>query len=270
MMGSLAMQAGATTRNLGRRPGRARFAAIRTFAALEPPQSREDAINQARAQIKLAMAGASGSGSGGGLRAERRVLSRNAGTSRIAVEFPLPDEKDVAMLTIELVQSLVPVESTLVAVQDKGMIVAGKGTFECLEVSEASQQASKGKWKSLVLGGVTDPSDINELVEKKNWNKVVSINCLGKEDAANGWQVAYSFQPLAVQAFVLFNVEGALLKGTQGGWMVWVREGDRWTQVSSQAARPDEDELELALYNYIASSNPLVKGFKSLQSAFKK
>lgn len=96
----------------------------------------------------------------------------------------------------------------------------------------------------------------------------------GEGDSAAGglegkFEVVYSFLPLAVQGF-LGKKEGVLLKrvrekGESAKWRIFVKEGEGWKCVGQQAARPKDEQLELALYNAAAVDSPFSKGLRYLR-----
>ena len=84
------------------------------------------------------------------------------------------------------------------------------------------------------------------------------------------FDTVYQFLPLLVQGFLGSKAEGALFKclsesqeEQSNNWNVFLKEGSSFKMIASQASRPDDDELELALYNNVATNNPVIKGIKS-------
>ena len=94
---------------------------------------------------------------------------------------------------------------------------------------------------------------------------------------SGSFETVYELLPLLVQGFILSKTEGALFKCLDEGqdpadsrWNIFLKDGKTFKRIASQASRPDDEELELALYNNQAENNPLIKGIKSLKNAFSK
>ena len=104
----------------------------------------------------------------------------------------------------------------------------------------------------------------------------------GGPDAAfaNSFAVVYSYLPLAIDGLFGAKQEGAVFKCVRGGapegspWRILVKEGNaaEYKQVGAMQRRPEQEDLENALYNAAAASSPVNKGvgfLKGMQNKLK-
>ena len=131
---------------------------------------------------------------------------------------------------------------------------------------------NKLKATSLVMVAVGE-NQARELLLSR-WQSVVLINPKGFQASSltGSFDTVYQFLPLLVQGFLGSKAEGALFKCLSDGegeqssnWNIFLKEGSGFKIIASQASRPDDDELELALYNNVATNNPVIKGIKSVK-----
>ncbi|QDZ21856.1 DUF1995 domain-containing protein [Chloropicon primus] len=243
-------------------------------AVVLPPESREEAVRQARTALNVGL----GRRSDAKGSSEKSVLKRiSRGTKRLIVDFPLQKESPdtVAELASELLDGVTS-EKTVLCFGTRGASDSAKALnlANCYHVEESIPK--KLKASSLVLVGV-DESQAGLLLGSSRWSSVIAINPKGFTEGKLGgtFDTAYQFLPLLVQGFLGFNAEGALLKclsdSPEGSnWDIFVKDGATFRRVASQATKPDQDELELALYNNVAENNPLIKGFKAVKGMFSK
>ena len=91
---------------------------------------------------------------------------------------------------------------------------------------------------------------------------------------ANSFSVVYSYLPLAIQGLMGATQEGAVFKCVRGGapegspWRILVKDDKgAYQQVGAMQRRPEQEDLESALYNAAAAQSPVNKGigvFKGL------
>jgi len=84
------------------------------------------------------------------------------------------------------------------------------------------------------------------------------------EAFANSFTVVYSFLPLSIQTTMFGSTtEGAVFKCVRGGapagtpWRILVKENGAYEQVGAMQRRPQQTDLEAALYNSIAAKSPV-------------
>jgi len=253
-------------------------ASVRTRAVALPPESREEAIDQARRALSVGL-GRSVEVKG----SEKSVLKRiSRGSKRLIVDFPLQDESaaSVAGLASEILDGITS-EKTVLAFGDREACRQAEALnlANCFFVEDTVPK--KLKASSLVLVGVTE-SQAGLQLGGSRWTSVVLLNPKGFTEKtsklASSFDTAYQFLPLLVQGFLGSKAEGALFKclteddenGEGSKWNIFLKEGSSFKRVAAQDSRPDQDELELALYNNVAQNNPLIKGAKAVKGLFSK
>ena len=83
---------------------------------------------------------------------------------------------------------------------------------------------------------------------------------------ANSFSVVYSYLPLAIQGLMGATQEGAVFKCVRGGapegspWRILVKDdGGTYQQVGAMQRRPEQADLENAMYNAAAAKSPVNK-----------
>lgn len=83
---------------------------------------------------------------------------------------------------------------------------------------------------------------------------------------ANSFSVVYSYLPLAIQGLMGATQEGAVFKCVRGGapegspWRILVKDdGGMYQQVGAMQRRPEQADLENAMYNAAAAKSPVNK-----------
>merc|ERR1719331_267962 len=238
---------------------------------VSPPESREEAIRQARRALSI---GLGRRDAGRGKVSDKSVLKRiSRGSKRLVVDFPLQSESadTVAGLASELLDE-VATEKTALCFGSAAACERAKTQFNLANCFHADESIPrKLKASSLVMVAVTE-AQASSLLGNSRWNSVILINPKGGMGAkvSSSFDTVYEFLPLLVQGFMGSKAEGAILKCLSDSpesdkWNIFLKDGKTFKRIASQATRPDNDELELALYNNVASSNPLIKGFKSVK-----
>ena len=84
---------------------------------------------------------------------------------------------------------------------------------------------------------------------------------------ANSFSVVYSYLPLAIQGVTGATTEGAVFKCVRGGapegspWRILVKDdAGQYQQVGAMQRRPEQEDLESALYNAAAAKSKINKG----------
>lgn len=84
---------------------------------------------------------------------------------------------------------------------------------------------------------------------------------------ANSFSVVYSYLPLAIQGVTGATTEGAVFKCVRGGapegspWRILVKDdAGEYQQVGAMQRRPEQEDLESALYNAAAAKSKINKG----------
>lgn len=84
---------------------------------------------------------------------------------------------------------------------------------------------------------------------------------------ANSFSVVYSYLPLAIQGVTGATTEGAVFKCVRGGapegspWRILVKnDAGKYQQVGAMQRRPEQADLESALYNAAAAKSKINKG----------
>ena len=84
---------------------------------------------------------------------------------------------------------------------------------------------------------------------------------------ANSFSVVYSYLPLAIQGVTGATTEGAVFKCVRGGapegspWRILVKDdAGTYQQVGAMQRRPEQEDLESALYNAAAAKSKINKG----------
>lgn len=84
---------------------------------------------------------------------------------------------------------------------------------------------------------------------------------------ANSFSVVYSYLPLAIQGLMGATQEGAVFKCVRGGapegspWRILVKDdAGVYQQVGAMQRRPEQADLENAMYNAAAAKSPVNKG----------
>jgi len=237
-----------------------------------PPMSKEEAVRQARSAIRVGL-GRRGNAGRDGKFSDKSVLKRiSKGNKRLVVDFPLQQDSpsNLAELAAELLEEVAS-EKTAFVFGSREACEKARGAHNLHNCYYAGgEPISSKKATSLVMVGVGE-AQARELLLSR-WQSVILINPKGfqAKSLTGSFDTVYQFLPLLVQGFLGSKAEGALFKclsesqeEQSNNWNVFLKEGSSFKMIASQASRPDDDELELALYNNVATNNPVIKGIKS-------
>ncbi|KAH7442146.1 hypothetical protein KP509_03G073200 [Ceratopteris richardii] len=269
-----------------------------------PPESRDEALSQARGSISVFLEKALRDA--GPTTVKQRKLQRQA---RLRVELPLLDESEAARASLlsDLLFTLsVGKRRTSVSFS----VYSSASVVETLKQqlcghSEEGQDSEDLKNPRFQFGSIEDFVDVDDsevvvilapklsdveyiinIAESAYPRPVLLLNpgwVPEEEEKADtsfsaflqSFEVVYSYLPLAIQGF--FNkTEGAVLKHVKGGapagrpWLIFVREGESLKCVASMKKRPTSIDLENALYNSIAANSPVTKSIKFLRGLLSK
>ena len=94
---------------------------------------------------------------------------------------------------------------------------------------------------------------------------------------ANSFSVVYSYLPLSIQGLRGNRAGGAVFKCVRGGapegspWRILVKdEGEAYQQVGAMQRRPQQEDLEAALYNAAAAKSPVNKSIGAFRGLAEK
>ena len=260
---------------------------------LNPPVSRDDSFTQASEAIAAVCAKrAKKAGK------KRRSSGKALAPLRVAVELPLASDapKDVRAMVVGACGGGVvstAVYGDAAAASDTS---AGKDTVtEHVHIDDAL----KGIGCDLAMGegavalvGVADDqiAAARRVAELAGARPVVAVNVewfhagdggvtfrgqLQPGDPqpdptavfANSFSVVYSYLPLAIQGVTGATTEGAVFKCVRGGapegspWRILVKDdAGTYQQVGAMQRRPEQEDLESALYNAAAAKSKINKG----------
>ena len=115
------------------------------------------------------------------------------------------------------------------------------------------------EWEHAGDGGVTFRTSRGDGADKATADEVF----------ANSFSVVYSYLPLAIQGLMGATQEGAVFKCVRGGapegspWRILVKDDKgAYQQVGAMQRRPEQEDLESALYNAAAAQSPVNKAFE--------
>ena len=227
----------------------------------------------------------------------RRSSGRAVGKpARLAVELPVNDDSDAALIEMATgTLGDGARDATAVFGRASAAKLAREmgSAMECVSVDDAWTAADAAARDGIIaLVGV--PSDRVEAAMRKcragEGRPTVCVNVewehdgdgglawsmsrqqAGVDDAApsdveafaNSFVVVYSFLPLNIQASMFASsLEGAVFKCVRGGapagtpWRILVKEKGAFAQVGAMQRRPQQTDLEAALYNSIAAKSPV-------------
>ena len=263
---------------------------------VDPPRGRAHAFEQASVAVARALEKTTKKAS-----KKRRSSGRALSATRLAVELPVMDDSDegtIEMATATLGDAAR--DATVVFGSASALEAAREGSgveYECVGIDETWTPAMASERKGVIaLVGVS--ADGVEAAARKcragEGRPVVSVNVEWEHDGdgglahamsrqkagiddqpmteveafANSFVVVYSFLPLSIQANMFGStLEGAVFKCVRGGapagtpWRILVKEKGVFEQVGAMQRRPQQEDLEAALYNSIgaksAQKNPL-------------
>ena len=235
-----------------------------------------------------AKSGASGSSGGG------------SGSTRFAVELPVADTSAAATarLAADLVRRLpaAPGGGWTAGVSDAAAAAAAAsapGVARALQLREACRADALGGALLIVAPSTAEVALVEQLLEEAwagpaavllnpGWQQAgAGAAAVPKEfeALARSFEVAYSFQPIAVQGIVGAR-EGAVLRrpagsggggggGGAGQWQILSQQRDgRFVQVGQMKRRPAQSDLEIAFMNASAASSPLTGAVKGARGLF--
>ncbi|ABO95295.1 predicted protein [Ostreococcus lucimarinus CCE9901] len=279
----------------GRRRGVARRVVARAAGADEaaaPPRGKSEAYDQARVAVERALEKSTKRAT-----KRRRSSGRAVGKpARLAVELPVNDDSDAALIEMATgTLGDGARDATAVFGRASAAKLAREmgSAMECVSVDDAWTAADAAARDGIIaLVGV--PSDRVEAAMRKcragEGRPTVCVNVewehdgdgglawsmsrqqAGVDDAApsdveafaNSFVVVYSFLPLNIQASMFASsLEGAVFKCVRGGapagtpWRILVKEKGAFAQVGAMQRRPQQTDLEAALYNSIAAKSPV-------------
>ena len=263
---------------------------------VDPPRGRAHAFEQASVAVARALEKTTKKAS-----KKRRSSGRALSATRLAVELPVMDDSDegtIEMATATLGDAAR--DATVVFGSASALEAAREGSgveYECVGIDETWTPAMASERKGVIaLVGVS--ADGVEVAARKcragEGRPVVCVNVEWEHDGdgglahamsrqkagiddqpmteveafANSFVVVYSFLPLSIQANMFGStLEGAVFKCVRGGapagtpWRILVKEKGVFEQVGAMQRRPQQEDLEAALYNSIgaksAQKNPL-------------
>ena len=263
---------------------------------VDPPRGRAHAFEQASVAVARALEKTTKRAS-----KKRRSSGRALRTTRLAVELPVVDDSDegtIEMATATL--GALARDATVVFGSASAVEKARNSSgveYECVGIDETWTPAMASEREGVIaLVGVS--ADAVEAAARKcragEGRPVVCVNVEWEHDGdgglahamsrqqagiddqpmteveafANSFVVVYSFLPLSIQANMFGStLEGAVFKCVRGGapagtpWRILVKEKGIFEQVGAMQRRPQQEDLEAALYNSIgaksAQKNPL-------------
>ena len=267
---------------------------------LVPPASREDSFEQAREAIASVCAKRAKKA---GKR--RKSTGKALAPLRVAVELPLASDApaavcamvdgacgggvvgtavygDDAAATRGKTEGDARLEHVTLAQALAGEgcdLAAGEGAVALVGVAEEQIAAAKRvadlaggrpivgvnvEWEHAGDGGVTFRQRAEPAAD-------------AVEIFANSFSVVYSYLPLSIQGLVGTAQEGAVFKCVRGGapegspWRILVKdEGEAYQQVGAMQRRPQQEDLEAALYNAAAAKSPVNKSIGAFRGLAEK
>jgi hypothetical protein len=263
---------------------------------LVPPVSREDSFEQAREAIEGACAKrAKKAGK------KRRSNGKALRPLRVAVELPIAS--DAASATRAMVEGACAggVVGTAIYGDPEAAALPAEGAAAKMEHVTLAQ-ALRGEGCDLAVGegavalvGVAEDQlgDARRCAALAGARPIVGVNVEwehagdggvtfrsqgGAEGAdadvtfANSFSVVYSYLPLAIQGLAGAMTEGAVFKCVRGGapegspWRILVKDDKgAYQQVGAMQRRPEQEDLEAALYNAAAAKSDIHKGIGALR-----
>ena len=268
---------------------------------LVPPVSREDSFDQAREAIASVCAKRAKKAG----KKVRKSSGKALAQLRVAVELPLAADTSVAVAAMVngacgggIVGTAVygnPDAAAYASSKSDGKVehvsidqalssdgcdlARGDGAVALVGVPEDQIGAARRiaelsgarpvvavnvEWEHAGDGGVTFRTSRGDGADKATADEVF----------ANSFSVVYSYLPLAIQGLMGATQEGAVFKCVRGGapegspWRILVKDDKgAYQQVGAMQRRPEQEDLESALYNAAAAQSPVNKGigvFKGL------
>ncbi|CEF97217.1 Domain of unknown function DUF1995 [Ostreococcus tauri] len=259
-----------------------------------PPRSKTAAYEQAHLAIVKGLEGTMKRREGGSTK-RKSGRTKKTTRARLAVELPVSDGSDEGMVEMAVgTLGDLASDATCVFGSAKACAIASgdEGVrFESVSVDDAWGVVEAGAREGVVaLVGV--PADRVEAAMKKckaaSGRPVVGVNVewahagdgglanamdrqqkgiddqpmSDVEEFTHSFVVVYSFLPLSIQATMFGStLEGAVFKCVRGGapagspWRILVKENGEFEQVGAMQRRPEQADLESALYNSIAAKS---------------
>ena len=266
---------------------------------VNPPVGKGEALRQANEATERALdKTAKKAGKAKGTRSRRSSGKSSSSSARLAVELPVADDSDEALveMTTGVLGEGAGEECTAVFGSASACAVAKKTPgvkYECVSIDDAWSPADASVRSGLIaLVGI--PAERVAAAAKKceagAGRPVVCVNVEWEHDGdggltwgmnrqqagiddqmpdpveafANSFTVVYSFLPLSIQTTMFGSTtEGAVFKCVRGGapagtpWRILVKENGAYEQVGAMQRRPQQTDLEAALYNSIAAKSPV-------------
>jgi hypothetical protein len=285
-----------------RRLRRARGVSVHAMDAsqVDPPVGKGEALRQANEATKRALdKTAKKAGKAKGTRSRRSSGKSSSSSARLAVELPVADDSDEALveMTTGVLGGASASEECTAVFGSASACAAAKNTpgvmYECVSIDDAWSPADASVRSGLIaLVGI--PAERVAAAAKKceagAGRPVVCVNVEWEHDGdggltwgmnrqqagidnqtpdpveafANSFTVVYSFLPLSIQTTMFGSTtEGAVFKCVRGGapagtpWRILVKENGAYEQVGAMQRRPQQTDLEAALYNSIAAKSPV-------------
>ena len=281
-------------RAVARARSRARARASAREVDARVPKSKREAFEQAREAIERALEQGAKKAEKRRRKAQGKVGRRAV---RVAVELPVSDGSDEGTVEMaRATLGALGAEATCVF-GSAGAAALAKRTadvaFESVWIDDAWVASGAGAREGVIaLVGV--PADRVETAMKKcrtdESRPVVCVNVEWEhagdgglthamdrqrrgldeqpmselEEFTHSFVVVYSFLPLSIQASMFgATLEGAVFKCVRGGapagtpWRILVKENGEFEQVGAMQRRPEQTDLEAALYNSIAAKSPV-------------
>ena len=267
-----------------------------------PPISREDSFEQAREAIGSVCAKRAKKAG----KKVRKSSGKALAQLRVAVELPLAADTSVAVAAMVngacgggIVGTAVYGDAEVAAyaasksdgkvehvsidqalISDGCDLARGDGAVALVGVN-AEDQIGSGR-RIAELSGARPIVAVNVEWEHAGDGGVTFRNSRGDDGEtvtadevfANSFSVVYSYLPLAIQGLMGATQEGAVFKCVRGGapegspWRILVKDDTgAYQQVGAMQRRPEQEDLESALYNAAAAQSPVNKGigvFKGL------
>ncbi|OUS43975.1 hypothetical protein BE221DRAFT_194105 [Ostreococcus tauri] len=268
-----------------RRASIAREASARASRETEtnPPRSKTAAYEQAHLAIVKGLEGTMKRREGGSTK-RKSGRTKKTTRARLAVELPVSDGSDEGMVEMavgtlgDLASDATCVfgsaKACAIASGDEGVRFESAGAREGVvalvgvpadrvEAAMKKCKAASGRpvvgvnveWAHAGDGGLANAMDRQQKgIDDQPMSDV--------EEFTHSFVVVYSFLPLSIQATMFGStLEGAVFKCVRGGapagspWRILVKENGEFEQVGAMQRRPEQADLESALYNSIAAKS---------------
>ena len=254
-----------------------------------PPTGQAEAFEQARVAVARALDKKSKK------QGKRKSSVKSfASATRLCVELPVADDSDGALVAMAsaTVGREGATEATCVFGRASAAALARATPgveYEVVSIDEAWPPAMACERDGIIaLVGVA-AEDADKAARKSRAGEgrpIVAVNVEWEHDGdggvnfdqmrtgepteleafTNSFVVVYSFLPLSIQIGWGGNLEGAVFKCVRGGapagspWRIMVKEGAKFDQVGAMQRRPQQSDIEAALYNSMAAKSPVNKG----------